>query len=248
MSDQDRYTDYDNFAWLYNHYWSERLIDQIFGAIQDHLLNKLSPRSHILDVCCGNGHLARKMADSGFQVTGIDGSEPMLRHARENAPGCDFHVCDARGIRFESAFDAVTSTCDSLNHVMSMAELRDVFARVHAALRPGGIFLFDLNTEKGYRDYWTGETGGKTADDHAFVLRLSYDEEVKQGTFAVTLFRLVDGLWQRSDIRLTQQYYPPEEAREELLRSGFADIELYDVEKDLGVDGTGRVMFVARSA
>jgi SAM-dependent methyltransferase len=248
MSDQDRYRDYDDFAWLYNRYWSERLIDQIFGTIQDHLLAKLPPRSHILDVCCGNGHLARKMADLGFKVTGIDGSEPMLQYARENAPNCEFHACDAREIDFKNAFDAVTSTCDSLNHVMSLAELSGVFAKVCAALRPGGIFLFDLNTEKGYRDYWTGETGGKVADDHAFVIRLDYDDKVQQSTFALTLFRLREDNWRRSDIKLTQQYYPPEEVKQALSRTGFSHLELYDVEQDLGVDGTGRMMLVARKA
>jgi len=244
MDPHERYTDYDHFAWLYNRYWSERLIHQIFGSIEEHLLSKLPGDARILDVGCGNGHLAALLSERGFRVTGIDGSEAMLHFARQNAPSAEFAVQDAREFCYDCAFDAVVSTCDSLNHVMVFGELCRVFANAFAALRPGGYFLFDLNTEQGYRDYWTGQSSGRVEEDHAFILRLSYDEERRQSEFAVTLFRLVEGHWERSDTRLTQRYYPPADVITALERIGFSKIESYDTEKDLGAAGTGRTMYV----
>jgi SAM-dependent methyltransferase len=238
------YTDYDAFAWLYNRYWSERLIEQIYWTIEKYLLDSLRPGSRILDVCCGNGHLAARMAQRGFSVTGIDGSPAMLRFARENAPRCEFLNLDARDFVLKGTFDAAVSTCDSLNHIMTHDELARAFASVYRALRPGGRFLFDLNTEEGYRKYWTGGSTGKAEADHAFVVRLRYDERRQQGTFAATLFRPGDQGWNRSDALLVQQYYPPHEVREMLCDTGFAQPRVFDVEKDLGIEGTGRVMFV----
>ena len=50
----------------------------------------------------------------------------------------------------------------------------------------------------------------------------------------------------RSDARLVQQYYPPDDVQEMLRTAGFGPPQVFDVEKDLGIDGTGRVMFVTR--
>ena len=246
MDKLSRYTDYEDFAWLYNQYWSKRLIDQIWGTIEDHLIAKIVPGGRVLDVACGNGHLAGLLLERGFRVTGIDGSEAMLRFARENAPGGEFHVADAWEFRYDETFDAATSTCDSLNHVMSLEELGIVFANVYNALVPGGWFLFDLNTEKGYGDYWNGHSGGRALADHAFIVQLGYEQDTRQGTFAVTLFRQAGDTWRRTDVKLLQQYHAPDAVRDSLERTGFDAIEFYDVERDLGIAGTGRMMFVTR--
>lgn len=241
-----RYTDYDYFAWLYNRYWSKRLIDQIFWTIEEHLLRGLPAGGRILDVGCGNGHLAALLTARGFRVLGIDGSEPMLEYARHNAPAAEFLVEDARDFQYDRLFDAVVSTCDSLNHIMRLEELEQTFGNIYRALVPGGRLLFDLNTEQGYRDYWTGQTSGRVEEDHAFILKLSYDDKARQSEFAVTLFRLLDGTWQRSDVRLTQQYYPPDDVTPALQRSGFMDIRSYDTERDFEIAGTGRTMYLAQ--
>jgi len=241
-----QYTDYDSFAWLYNTYWSERLIRQIYWTIEKYLLDRLSPESRVLDVCCGNAHLSAPMTQRGFQVTGIDGSAEMLRYARQNSPTSTFMVADARDFSFDPIFDAAVCTCDSFNHIMAADELERAFINVYRALKPGGRFLFDLNTEEGYRAYWTGKTAGRVADDHAYLVTLSYDEEDNTSRFEATLFRLIDGNWTRSDAVLTQKFYPTALVLGLLKKIGFIDIEVYDVEKDLKVAGTGRVMYVMR--
>ncbi len=240
------YTEYDDFAWFYNRYWSKRLVDQIFWTVDEYLLKRLKPGDHILDVCCGNGHLAALMSGRGFMVTGIDGSEAMLQFARENSPSSRFHVADARSFTFDCPFQAAVSTCDSLNHVMTIEELTQVFANVYAVLRPGGYFLFDLNTEEGYKKYWNGQSGGRAEKECVYVVKLDYDAGAQQGTFAATMFRLAGNRWIRSDVLLKQQYYPTEMVLRSLEKVGFNDIQVYDVEADLGVSGTGRVMFVMR--
>jgi SAM-dependent methyltransferase len=246
MTEKNRYNSYNDFAWFYNRFWSERLINQIFGTIEDHLLSKLQPSNRILDICCGNGHLAKMMTEKGFSVTGIDGSDEMLRYARENSPPSEFQIADAREFQFESVFDAAISTCDSLNHIMSVSELRQAFTNAYNAIKSGGYFLFDLNNLDGYHKYWKGESHGKVEDDCALVIKFLYNEESRKATIDSAFFRLIDNAWQRTDLQLTQRYYPPDDVLEMLEEIGFKGIEMYDVEKDLGIEGTGRNLFVMR--
>ncbi|MFH1701782.1 MAG: class I SAM-dependent methyltransferase [Candidatus Zixiibacteriota bacterium] len=244
MNEINRYIEYNDFAWFYNRFWSERLINQIFGTIEDHLLSKLKPGDSILDLCCGNGHLAKMMSEKGFVVTGIDGSEEMIQYARENSPTSNFEIADAREFNLKPVFDAATSTCDSLNHIMSADELGRVFTNAYDAIKPGGYFLFDLNNLDGYIKSWKGESHGKVEDDCAFIIKFLYNEDSKIATIDSTLFRLIEDVWRRTDLQLTQRYYPPDEVIAMLEIIGFKDIEMYDVEKDLGVEGTGRNMFI----
>ena len=80
-----RYTDYDNFAWLYNQEWGA-FGENIFPALKIIAGDKLPDGAKILDLCCGTGQLAKVLTEKGYQVTGIDGSAEMLRYAKENAP------------------------------------------------------------------------------------------------------------------------------------------------------------------
>ena len=75
----------------------------------------------------------------------------MIEIARKNAPDVEFVVQDARNIALPGRFSAVFSTFDSLNHVMSLDELEQVFRGVFAVLASGGYFVFDLNMEEGFR-------------------------------------------------------------------------------------------------
>jgi SAM-dependent methyltransferase len=79
----------------------------------------------------------------------------MLAHARENcgtfeAEGkVSFLQADASDFGLSGRYDIAVSTFDALNHLESLSKLQACFRCVRAALAPGGVFLFDLNTEKG---------------------------------------------------------------------------------------------------
>lgn len=237
-------TQYDNFAWFYNKYWSARLIEQIYWSIEKHFLSKIPKGGSILDICCGNGHLSARMAQAGFRITGIDGSDSMLLYARQNAPEGAFSQADAREFAFDQQFDGAISTCDSFNHIMTAEELQKAFHNAYSALKPGGWFSFDLNTVEGYHKYWTGEKHGHWQDDNAFIIRLTFDDAKLQSAFEAIMFRLVDGQWHRFDALLTQQFYPIEAVLDLLNKVGFKNIEHFDTEKDFGIDGSGRIMYI----
>jgi SAM-dependent methyltransferase len=245
----DRYSDYDRFAWVYNKHWGD-FAENVVPALEGLVLQHLVPGSRILDLCCGTGQLARVLAERGFRLIGLDGSEAMLDYARKNAPGIEFITADARTFDLGRQFDAVVSTYDSLNHVMSLDELTQVFACVKRSLRDGGWFVFDLNLEAGYLTQWKGSFG-IVADDHAVVVRSSYDDEEREARFDATIFRLENG-WQRSDVTLTQHCYPVDDVVDALEQTAFDDVRVFacDSMRDVSevTPESMRAFFVARAA
>jgi SAM-dependent methyltransferase len=241
MSELLRYGDYDPFAWIYNKYWGD-FAERVLPTLEKLILKRLPAQAHILDLCCGTGQLANALARRGYQVTGIDGSEVMLDFARKNAPDAEFIVDDARTFKLPAVHDGVVSTFDSLNHVMTLAELTQVFQNVYAALRQGGLFLFDLNMTAAYQDRWRGSFA-IVEDDHVIVVRASYGSEEKIGRFALTIFRL-NGEWRRSDLTLTQRCYTEAEITTALAGVGFTDIKAYDSQRELRRAEIGRTFFV----
>jgi SAM-dependent methyltransferase len=230
----ERYNDYDPFAWLYNQHWGNMFTPVSEAVIDRLVLPRLSTETRILDLCCGTGQLADILSRRGYRVTGIDGSEKMLEYARTNAPKAEFLLDDARSFSSPDRYDAVVCMFDSLNHVMSIEELGAVFKSVYATLKPGGLFLFDLNTEVGYNFKWSGSFG-IVEDDHVCVIQNSYESRDKLAVFDATLFRLEDSEWARSDFTLRQRCYMEPEIRATLEAAGLIDIQVYDVDSDTGL-------------
>ena len=243
-----RYTDYDAFAWIYNKYWGADSARRFLPVLEKLVLPHLPSQARVLDLCCGTGQLAQALAQRGFQVTGIDGSEEMIRFARMNAPDVEFLVEDARTFRLPAVYHAVVSTYDSLNHVMSLEELSQVFRNVNACLQQGGFFLFDLNMEAGYKDRWQGSFG-IVEDDHVCVVRASFDEEERVGRTAITMFRLEGAAWHRFDVTLLQRCYTESEIRSALEGAGFGNIQTFDAQSDLGWSReVGRTFFLSQTS
>lgn len=74
----------------------------------------------------------------------------MIEHALHNAPDASFIVGDARFFKVDEPFHYVISAGDSLNHILTLDELKDTFHHVYLALYDGGTFAFDMNMEKGF--------------------------------------------------------------------------------------------------
>ena len=238
---------YDDFAWFYNRYWSEEFHSAAFPILERIWLDRLPPAAHILDVCCGTGYLAALLIARGFRVTGLDVSPAMLAHARANAPFAEFILADAASFQLHEVCDAAVSTFDSLNHLLKPAALQAAFRSIAAALRPGGLFAFDMLLEEAYQTRW-GESFALVRDDHLLTITgADFDSHSRIARIAVTMFRLLEGAWQRSDVTIQERCYSPDEISRALESSGFGELLCYDA-GDLGMAGQlgeGRTFFVA---
>ena len=243
-----RYDAYDPFARIYDRHWGFFATD-VYPVLDDLVLEKLPPGCAVLDLCCGTGQLAAELSRQGFLTTGLDGSEAMVEIARKNAPDVEFVVQDARNIALPRRFSAVFSTFDSLNHVMSLGELEQVFEGVFAVLEDGGYFVFDLNMEEGYRSRWRGSFA-YVEEDHVCAGRSSHDANARTGRLDVTLLEPKGSGWERTDFSLTQRWYEESEIRGRLRRVGFEALQSFDGNELIaeGASHEGRMFFVARKS
>ena len=109
------------------------------------------PVHTVLDLACGTGTISCLLAQKGYQVTATDGSEEMLTQAMQKAaalegqPPLFLHQTMPR-LRLLEPVDAAVSTLDSLNYLTREKDIRETFCRVYRWLKPGGQFIFDVNT------------------------------------------------------------------------------------------------------
>jgi len=190
MTTTHRYTDYDTWAWLYNETMGPDYGKAQLKLLRRVLLPELSPHAAILDLCCGTGQLMQPLLEAGYQVTGLDGSAAMLDYARQNAPLGHYLLDDARTFYRPDQFDAAFSTSASLNHIMTLADLTLVFRNVYQALRPGGLFIFDLNHPDQMQKWWRNRIAeGEITHRYAWRLTPEYHPETSEGAFHVEIFQ-----------------------------------------------------------
>ncbi len=239
------YSDYDRFAWFYNRYWGPEFSSPALAIYNILLFPHLPEGCRILDLCCGTGQISAGLSERGYQVTGLDGSAAMLRFARENAPAVDFVHGDARTFQLPQPVSCVISAFDSLNHVMTLDELTEVFRHVYDVLTEDGIFLFDLNIEDASE--LVGNTLDIIEDDHACIVRSSYNQIQKLKRYDVTMFLLENESWQRTDQTLFQRYYGINDVLGALADAGFLRVKTYDARREFGFTiSDGRMFYLAR--
>ena len=182
---------YDAFASAYDALNS----DADYTAMADHI-DKVFARSNIprsslvLDLGCGTGMLTRELDARGYDMTGVDSSEEMLGKAYENSAQSAkiLYLCqDITEFELYGTVAAAVCTTDTLNHLTDDASVEKVFSLLHNYLDPGGIFIFDVNSEYKFSSVYGQKSIEKSGDMPDFFL---YSQSAAAGIFpaaAVTL-------------------------------------------------------------
>jgi ubiquinone/menaquinone biosynthesis C-methylase UbiE len=214
-----------------------------------------SPKS-ILDIACGEGTFAVKMAKKGFQVTGVDQSPNMLRFARQKAEKARVRVRlirrDMRFLNFQKRFDLVTCWFDSLNYLLKPTDLEKTFRGVYRALREQGLFIFDMNTIYSLSEFLQQNPCRVQQDTPKLfdVHRLSYDGKRRIAAFKITGFVRSGGSWTRVDEEHHEKAYSLNQIKQCLKTAGLKQIALWGSIRKLTApkSDTRRVWFVSQRA
>ena len=146
----------------------------------------------VLDLACGTGSLTLELSKRGYEMIGADLSPEMLDIAREKSVEAHQDILylmqDMREFELYGTVDSIVCTCDSLNYILDEEELKQVFRLAENYLDPGGLFIFDMNTEYKYREMLQDQTFADTAEDAAFIWQNYYYEEEKINEYQVTFF------------------------------------------------------------
>lgn len=219
---------YDPIAEMYHKLWADWYLPAAIPALDLLFFSRVPQGSRVLDVCCGSGHVTRELIRRGYAVTAVDASAELIALARRDWPKVDWRVQDARTLDAGRAkYTAALSTFDSLNHVAHIDDLERVFASVHRALQPGGLFVFDMNLEEAFlSDHrrWTAEV----TSDYVSLIRGSYDEASKTAQTELIWFVPASSpdTWRQHRSIVEQRSFPEEDIKSRLAKAGFGNIEL----------------------
>jgi len=125
--------------------------------------------SKILDLGCGPGLYTMRLSDAGYDVTGIDYSRRSIAYAKEHDTKTKYICQNYLEMDYTEEFDAITLIyCDYAALIPD--ERKTLLSKIHRALKPNGLFIFDVFTErtskgKSDRTSWSyHENGGFWSD------------------------------------------------------------------------------------
>ena len=230
--------------------WFEYLNDDCgYENWSQYLIAKLGkyPLKAGLDIGCGGGWFTRAFQRQGYAMTGLDISLEMLDFAQETALKTglrsEYILGDISKMKLPSRFDFATAINDCINYIPK-EKIGAAFKNVRACLKRGGIFLFDISSQRKFN----GKIANTVSiDDRDEVTYISFNREEKDGaSLDVTLFvKRQDGAYDRLDETHRQYLYTEKEIRDALEKAGFAVLE---IEGHLGEDKTvsDRIVFLAQ--
>lgn len=245
---------YTSFAEVYDQFMDNVPYREWADFLQEILQKEGISDGLVLDLGCGTGSMTEELAGRGYDIIGVDNSEDMLEIAMEKRQESGHDILyllqDMQEFELYGTVRAVVSVCDSVNYVTEKEELEQVFRLVNNYLDPGGIFVFDFNTEYKYREVLGDRTIAENREDSSFIWDNYYYEEEHMNEYELTLFiQETDQkeLYHKYQETHFQRAYTLEEIRELLEKSGLRFVAAYeDYTKEAPGKGSERICVVAR--
>lgn len=184
-------------------------------------------------------------------MIGADNSEEMLEIAMEKraAAGLDilYLLQDMREFELYGTVRAVVSICDSMNYILEPEELVQVFRLVNNYLDPGGIFIFDLNTEYKYKELMGENTFAEDRTESSFIWQNYYDEKKQVNEYDLTLFIREGELYRKFEETHFQRCYSLDEVKAAAETAGMEFVTAYDAfTKDPVKEDSERIYVILR--
>lgn len=206
--------------------WFEYLNDDCdYEQWSQYLIKTLSayPLDTGLDVGCGGGYFTRTLQRQGYQMTGMDVSAEMLDKAQRTAFSegvrSEYILGDVSKGKIARKYSFVTAINDCFNYV-EKGRLKTALKNVYGALKKGGVFLFDVSSEKKFREKFMDAVNVDDRDDVTYFSFARLEGEV--ATLDVTLYvKGKDGKYERFDERHVQYVYTEAELTAALEEIGF---------------------------
>ena len=177
----------------------------------------------VVDLGCGSGLWARELSKAGYECLGIDISEAMIATARRRLPDAEFRVASFFKAKIPRC-SAVTSLGECLNYLFDSANdskgLARLFQRIHQALLPGGVFIFDI-AEPGQVPPGTISRSFRAADDWLVTVEKTESRRPSVLTRRITTFRKIGSCYRRDEEVHRQRLYRSAEIARALRLEGF---------------------------
>jgi len=218
-------------------YYDELMRDVPYAMWVRYLRDVLAHRSvtpeRVIDLACGTGNVSFLLAELGWQVAGVDISHAMVAEARRKAAQRNatvtFVVQDAAELRLPPPpYDLCVSFFDSLNNITDPARLLQAMRAVRDHLRPGGLFVFDVNTRYALENRFFDQACWDPRERLRYDWRSAFDPATRLCTIRMRfLLREADGTVREFHETHVQYAYEEGELRTLLAQAGFVETETF---------------------
>ena len=185
----------------------------------------------LLDLACGTGRMALRLAALGYQVTGVDITPEMIAWARQKAAqqavSIDLVVADARTFHLQKQFSFVYMLENAFQFFLTREDQEALFARVREHLLPEGCFLFETRNPSPRNLLEVRHPGGDTYEipdgGHLVVIEQQHYDPITQiqhYTRHLTFYRPGSGPREKT-LRVALRYVFPQEMEALLFYNGF---------------------------
>ena len=190
---------FDEIAHEYDESLPPHVVEHYLAKRVD-FVRKVMPAGKIIDVGCGTGVLAGRLAAAGYEVTGVDPSAGMLEHVSQSGAGVEAVLGDATELPFDDGTFDLTMCVAVMHHVADPEAVHRSLGEMVRVTRPGGLVLvWDHNPRN---PYWKNLMARVPQDDGSE--RLIPEAEVIDG--------LVDGgasMISSDQLGLVPDFVPP---------------------------------------
>ncbi len=188
----------------------------------------------VLDIACGTGNVSFRLAALGLRVVGIDNAPAMVEAAAAKLSRSQrldrnpqFFCQDAAELDLPFTFDSALCLFDSFNYILDYGRLCSAFRRTCQHLRPGGVFIFDVNTVYALSHGFFDQDNLSSGSYPRYVWRSSWDPLKRLCTVEMDFEALGDAGVERFREVHVQRGYTQEELTEGLAAAGFRDISVF---------------------
>ena len=224
---------YESFASVYDLFMDEINYDEWVSYVEK-LWNRFDLKPDIVcELGCGTGNISLRLAEKGYETIGIDISADMLSEAKMKAEqnGTDvlFLLQDIREFELYGTVNSILCLCDSLNYITDDEDMQQVFNLVNNYLHPGGLFVFDLNTEYKFKEIYGENTFSETDEDAVYIWENYYDEEERINEYYLNFFmKNQTGTYDRTQEEHFERAYSLDEIKRFIEKSGMKFEAAYD--------------------
>ncbi len=216
---------YDNFANIYDFVMRDTPYDEWISYYKK-IFKKfnINPKL-ILDLGCGTGNITTRLAKEGYDMIGLDSSVSMLSYARKKSNDILYLNMDMKDFELYGTVDVIVSALDCMNYITE--DIDKVFSLVYNYLNPGGIFIFDINSEYKLHTYFGKEPIICDEGDLFYI----WDSEIENDFchFFITFFTEdKSGKFHRCDECQTQRIYDEKTIKNAAEKAGLNVLGVYD--------------------
>jgi SAM-dependent methyltransferase len=182
------------------------------------------PGARLLDLCCGDGRHARVFHERGYEVTGVDLSEVLIRKARKDSPQeITFVQQDMRAITFEETFDLCVNLFTSFGYFEDPADDLAALEAVNHALREGGCLWLDFLNQAYVRAHLQESSrrdlpGGMIVEEHRRI-------NAEKGRIEKTI--ILTREWETHEYQESVRLYTHAELEAMVIKAGFRILHVF---------------------